>query len=156
MTRLKRPADFIKDTQAAVTIEFVVTLPMFLAALAFAFEFGQIFLAHQSTVNNVRSAARYLARSDQSATDLTRVENIVRTGLPVGGTAPDYLNASNATVNIDTAYSTFGPPTFTRSGSTTRIRTAVSYPLSIFGFTGGGSLVSIPFVVVEDFRFVGV
>lgn len=156
MIRIKRPAEFAKDTRAAVTIEFVVTLPMFLAALAFAFEFGQIFLAHQSTVNNVRSAARYLARSDQSANDLIRVENIVRTGLPVGGTAPDYLNSTNASVDIDTTHKTFGPPNFTRSGTTTRIRTEVSYPLSIFGFTGNGSLVSIPFVVVEDLRFVGI
>lgn len=156
MIRIKRPGEFAKDTQAAVTIEFVVTMPMFLAALAFAFEFGQIFLAHQSTVNNVRSAARYLARSDQSATDLIRVENIVRTGLPVGGTAPDYLTSTNATVDIDTAHKTFGPPDFTRSGTTTRIRTEVSYPLSIFGLTGNGSLVSIPFVVVEDLRFVGI
>jgi Flp pilus assembly protein TadG len=156
MIRFRRPQMFLKDTQAAVTIEFVVTLPMFLAALAFAFEFGQIFLAHQSTVNNVRSAARYLARSDQSATDLVRVENIIRTGLPVGGTAPDYLNSTNATVGIDTAHKSFGPPNFSRSGTATRIRTQVNYPLSIFGFTGNGSLVSIPFVVVEDFRFVGV
>lgn len=156
MTPGTGPREFLKDTRAAVTIEFVVTLPMFLAALAFAFEFGQVFLAHQSTVNNVRAAARYLSRSDLSSTDLTRAVNIVRTGMPVGGTAPDYLNTTNATVNINTAYKTFGPPDFTRSGTTARIRTEVSYPLSIFGFIDGGTLVSIPFVIVEDLRFVGV
>lgn len=151
-----RQGRFLKDTKAAVTVEFVVTLPMFLAALAFAFEFGQIFLAHQSTANNVRAATRYLSRSDLSSTDLTRAENIVRTGIPVGGTAPDYLNTANATVNINPSYRTFGPPEFSRSGQTVRIRTEVTFPLSIFGLVDGGASLSIPFVIVEDIRFVGI
>src|SRR6185312_16209912 len=55
---------FTKTDSGTATIEFVVAIPMFLAALAFAFEFGQIFLAHQGTVDNVRAAARYLSRVD--------------------------------------------------------------------------------------------
>lgn len=144
---------FSRDEHGAVTIEFVVTLPLFLATLAFAFEFGQIFLAHQSTVNNVRAATRYLSRSDLSATDLTEAENLIRTGRLVGGTAPEWL--ADADVAIDTAYSAFGPPDFSRAGNTVRIVTRVDYPLSIFGFASDDGIASIPFVVVEDFRFIG-
>lgn len=154
--RLFKPQTFAKDRRASATIEFVVTLPMFLVALAFAFEFGQIFLAHQSTVNNVRSAARYLSRSDLSATDIATAENIIRTGKASGGTQAEYLTTANATVAIDDQYSTFSPPSFSRSGKTFRIVTRVNYPLTIFGFIEGAGRPNIPFVVIEDQRFVGV
>ena len=146
---------FIAARDGSATIEFVVTLPLFLAALAFAFEFGQIFLAHQSTVDNARMAARYLSRSDLSATDITRATNMVRTGRVTGGTAPDYLTAANATVTITPSYSTFSTPTFSRSGQTTRVKVLVNFPLTIFGFIGD-TRATIPFVVVEDLRYVGV
>jgi Flp pilus assembly protein TadG len=150
------PWKFAKDREASATIEFVVTLPMFLAALAFAFEFGQIFLAHQSTVNNVRSAARYLSRSSMGAEDISIAENIVRTGRASGGTQASYLTTANATVAIDDNYATFGPPEFSRNGQTIRIVVQVNYPLSIFGFIEGGNRPSLPFAVVEDLRLIGV
>jgi Flp pilus assembly protein TadG len=147
---------FAKDKDASATIEFVVTMPLFLAALAFSFEFGQLFLAHQATVNNVRSAVRYLSRSDLSTADIAVAENIVRTGQLAGGTQAEYLTTANATVSIDDAYTTFSTPTFSRSGKTFRIVTRVDFPLTIFGFIDGGGTASIPFVVVEDMRFVGI
>jgi Flp pilus assembly protein TadG len=155
MRRCRCPARFADDQRGAATIEFVVTLPLFLAALAFAFEFGQIFLAHQATVDNVRAASRYLSRSDLSSDDIARAVNLVRTGQLVGGTTPAYLQAANADVVIDPAYTTFSPPTFSRSGVTARIYTRVEYPLTIFSFAGDNRP-TIPFVVVEDFRFVGI
>lgn len=154
--RFFSPRKFAQDRTASATIEFVVTMPMFLAALAFAFEFGQIFLAHQSTVNNVRSAARYLSRSDLSASDISIAENIIRAGKTSGGIQPEYLTPTYAIVTIDDDYATFGPPTFTRSGKTIRIVTRVNYPLTIFGFIEDGGRPNIPFVVVEDLRFIGV
>jgi Flp pilus assembly protein TadG len=152
--RLKLPKAFARREDGTSTIEFVVTVPLFLAALAFAFEFGQIFLAHQSTVNNVRSAGRYLSRSDLSANDIDLATNLIRTGQLVGGVSPEYLTALNATVTITPSYTTFAPPTFSRNGQTSRIVTRVDFPLTIFGFIGGNRT-TIPFVVVEDFRFVG-
>ena len=78
--RCRSSASFARDRDGAVTIEFVVTLPLFLVALAFAFEFGQIFLAHQSTVNNVRAASRYLSRTAVTPANLACAQDIVRTG----------------------------------------------------------------------------
>ena len=154
---LRKPfGKFIKDRTGSSTIEFVVTMPLFLAALAFSFEFGQIFLAHQSTVNNVRAAARYLSRSDLSAADMAAAENIVRTGRFAGGTPAEYLTTANATVSIDDEYTTFSDDDFSRNGKTLRIVTRVDFPLTIFGFIGGAGPASIPFVVVEDMRFVGI
>ncbi|HEX5008587.1 MAG TPA: TadE/TadG family type IV pilus assembly protein [Hyphomonadaceae bacterium] len=143
---------FLRNERGAATIEFVCTLPLFLAALAFAFEFGQIFLAHQSTVNNVRAASRYLSRSDLSQSDIDKAKNMVLTGRLVGGTSPDYLDLND--VDVQQTYTTFSTPTFSRSGSTARIYVQVAFPLTIFGFLGGNQP-TIPFVVVEDFRFVG-
>ena len=152
----RSPIKFATGDDGSSTIEFVVTMPLFLAALAFAFEFGQLFLAHQATVNNVRAAARYLSRSDLSVADIAAAKNIVRTGKFAGGTPAEYLTTVNATVNIDTSYTTFSAPTFSRSGQTFRIVTRVDFPLTIFGFIDGGGTASIPFVVVEDMRFVGI
>lgn len=158
MFHFRGPRSFAKDRNGAVTIEFVVTLPLFLAALAFAFEFGQIFLAHQSTVNNVRAASRYLSRADLStqtatAISLSRARNIIRTGQVFGGSAPGYLDDICLPVSecIDTSYTTFGPPTFTKAGRTVRLKVRVDYPLSIFGLAGE-TRASVPFVVVEDAR----
>jgi Flp pilus assembly protein TadG len=151
---MRRTVDrkLLSDERGAATIEFVCTLPLFLAALAFAFEFGQIFLAHQSTVNNVRAASRYLSRSDLSTADIDKAKNMVLTGQLVGGTAPDYIELDD--INVQDSYTTFSPPNFSRSGSTARIYVHVAFPLTIFSFLGD-SRPTIPFVVVEDFRFVG-
>jgi Flp pilus assembly protein TadG len=142
--------------RGAVTIEFVVTLPLFLAALAFVFEFGRIFVAHQATVNNVRSAARYLSRSDMAAGDLTIATNIVRTGQTTGGVTPDYLAPANATITITDPYETFSNADFRVNGRTFRVVVRVGFPLTIFGFVNDDGFATIPFVVVEDQRYQSV
>jgi Flp pilus assembly protein TadG len=139
--------DFLSRRHGAVTIEFVVTIPLFLAALAFAFEFGQIFLAHQSTVNNVRSAARYLARTGLDGSDFDRANNIIRTSQIAGGNAPDYLS--------DECQATFSCATFNSGTGRIQVQVRVDYPLQLFGFVNGSELASIPFVVEEDVRWVG-
>lgn len=159
--RCRSSASFARDRDGAVTIEFVVTLPLFLVALAFAFEFGQIFLAHQSTVNNVRAASRYLSRTAVTPANLACAQDIVRTGrmvlsagacaAPVPGTYPEYLEATHADVTIDADYATFGPPTFAKAGKTIRIDVRVEYPLSIFSLAGDNRPF-IPFRVTEDAR----
>jgi Flp pilus assembly protein TadG len=146
---------FSKDSTGAITIEFVVTLPLFLAALAFAFEFGQIFLAHQSTVNNVRSAARYLARTSLTADDFDRANSIIRTGQVAGGSAPDYLAGECAT--------SFSCATFDSDTNQLRVQVRVNYPLALFGFISDDTRPCvddngrpcIPFVVEEHVGWVG-
>jgi Flp pilus assembly protein TadG len=142
--------------RGAVTIEFIVTLPLFVAALAFVFEFGRIFTAHQGTVNNVRSALRYLSRSDMSAADITRATNIVRTGQISGGVTPDYLSPANATITFTDPYETFSNADFRVDGRTIRVVTRVEFPLTLFGIVNNDGFATIPFVVVEDERYQGV
>ena len=148
----RRGAEFRKAQKGAVAIEFVVTLPLFLAALALSFEFGRLFVAHHDTVNNVREAARYLSRSQLSATDLTTAETIVRTGVASGGTAPDWL--SSATVSINPSYSTFSTSNYRVSGQVVRIQTTVDFPMTILDFAVDGDT-TIPFVVIDDIRHFG-
>lgn len=159
MLRLRRTRDFAADRKGAGTLEFVMTLPLFLLALGFAFEFGRFLLAHQSVVNNVRSAARYLARSDMSGTAQSNAVRIVRTGrITTPGVTPDYLSGANAVVTVTPTYSTFSAPTFREAGRTTRIRVDVTYPLSSLGLISFGTeagLLNIPFTVVEDLRYTG-
>jgi Flp pilus assembly protein TadG len=144
--------NFARDRNGAVTIEFVVTFPLFLAALAFAFEFGRLFVAHHTVVNNVRAAARYLARSDLSATAQANAEQIVRTGAISGGTEPSWMSGANIVVNP--AYAAYSDADFIIAGQTVQIRANIDFPLSIFGFTGDGRS-AIPFGVVEDERHIG-
>lgn len=139
--------------RGAVTIEFVMTIPLFLAALAFAFEFGRFFLAHQSTVNNVRSAARYLSRVEITDANFDCAKYIVRTGrmdfgdgvcaAPDEGDYPDYLAPANADIAI------------ARNAQRIFIRTDVRFPLTIFGFVDGSGRSNLRFAVQEDVRWVG-
>jgi hypothetical protein len=133
-----------------VTIEFVCTVPLFLAALAFAFEFGQFFLAHQSTVHNVRAASRYLSRTDVASADRTRARAIVRTGQIAGGTAPDYLSGADIDIELEDVIDV-GPDT--PRVRIWKISTRVDYEPLLFGFIGGENI-TLPFVVREDFRAV--
>ena len=139
---------FANSERGAVTIEFVCTVPLFLAALAFAFEFGQFFLAHQSTVHNVRAASRYLSRTDVASADRTRARTIVRTGQLSSGTAPDYLADANIDIELEDV---FDPGPDTPSIRIWKISARVEYEPILFGFIGGDN-VTIPFVVREDFR----
>ena len=141
---------FAGADSGAVTIEFVCTLPLFLAALAFAFEFGQFFLAHQSTVNNVRAATRYLSRTDASVQSQITARRIVRTGQTSGGTAPDYLAAANVDFDLEDVINAGANRP---SVAIWRVTTRVNYRPMLFGFVGGEN-VTIPFVVREDFRVV--
>ena len=144
MKRFRSIRDFGRDEGATAAIEFVVTLPMFLAMLAFAFEFGQLFLAHQTTVNNVRSAARFLSRVALTEANENRAERIIRTGQPDPGiTAPPYLATACVPPRPDCIIRNAGVERF-------HIEVRVNYPLTIFSLIGGNNQTTIPFVVVED------
>lgn len=145
MSTRDKPSRFLAGRTGAATIEFVLTIPLFLVALAFSFEFGQLFLAHQSTVNNARSAVRYLARTNLSFNDFQRANNIIRTGQATGGSSPDYLDdvcpAVLSCASID--------------DGNISVQIVVNYPLRLFRFIDGGQRTSIPFVVQENARWAG-
>ncbi len=149
---IRRKRRFLMASDGSVTIETVVLFPMLLIALTFSFEFGRLFIAHHTTVNNVRSAVRYLSRSDLSATQQNQAEAIVRTGKPTGGTAPDWM--TGATITITPAQSTFTDTDFRTGGQIIRIRAEVNFPVSLFGFINDQRS-GIPITIVEDIRHIG-
>jgi hypothetical protein len=153
MKQTRIAAKFARGDSGAVIIEFVATLPIFLAALAMSFEFGRVLIAHHGVVNNARSAARYLARTDGGVAAQANAKNIVRTGKLSGGAAPDWLPASAVVVKTD--YAPFSSADFRESGNVARVYVRANFPLSIFGFLSEGAGPTLPFVVVEDARLVG-
>ena len=142
----------VLDERGSITIEFVVMFPLLLAALAFSFEFGRLFLAHQDVVTNVRDAARYLSRTTLSDQQLAVADNIIRTGLPAGGVEPDWM--TDASVVIDTDHATFSSDDFSSGGQVVRVAVTVDFPLAIFDLAGNDRT-AIPFVVVDDVRLIG-
>lgn len=145
---------FLREDRAAVTIEFVVMLPVFLAALAFSYEFGQFFLAQQSTVNNVRAAARFLSRVELNETSKDTAEEIIRFGriLPPANPGdpvpepPDYLKTACTAPN---------PRCVDWDGNTIEITVRAKYKLSIFGLADKDAPADIPFAIRERIRWVG-
>ena len=147
MASSRTMARFAREDRGAVTIEFVVMLPIFVAALAFAYEFGQLFLTYQSTASNVRSAARYLARVDEPQDHRDAARNIIRTGgLDDDADAFPYLR--NACPRLRDC--------FTITSSTVTVSVQVNYPLTLFGFVGGEAGASLPIRIVETSSRTGV
>lgn len=147
-----RKANFFRQENGSITVEMVVTFPLILAALAFSFEFGRMFVAHHTTVNNVRSAVRYLSRSDLSDTRLNEALQIVRTGIPSGGVAPEWVESAD--VQVFPAQSTFTDTNFRTNGQVIRIQATVNFRFMIATFMGDDRA-TIPIVVVEDIRHIG-
>ncbi|HEX6011247.1 MAG TPA: TadE family protein [Geminicoccaceae bacterium] len=87
-----------RDDRGGVTVEFVATLPMILAALAIMFEFGRGLWYHHVVTKGVRDAARYAARYpalgsdctdlDEDADFLEGVRCVALSGAPDGTSSP--------------------------------------------------------------------
>jgi Flp pilus assembly protein TadG len=102
---------FLRDDGGGVTVEFVATLPMMLAALAVVFEFGRGLWYHHVVTKGVRDAARYAARYPAPGTDCTaldedadfleRVRRVALSGEPDGTTSPAFwTNLGMVTVQM--------------------------------------------------------
>ncbi len=148
----QRRRNFFRKEDGSITVEFVVTFPLILAALAFSFEFGRMFVAHHTIVNNVRSAVRYLSRSDLSAARQTEAEQIVRTGVPSGGAEPEWVESAD--IQIVPSQSTFTDANFRTGGQIVRVQATVNFRFLIATFIGD-ERATIPIVIVEDIRHIG-
>ena len=80
-------SEFLKKTKGSMTVEFVLLVPMLLAALGFAYEFGRGFWAYDVMSRDVRAAVRYLSRAyPYDNTNKGYAINLAKTGVPTGGT----------------------------------------------------------------------
>ncbi|MEM9049999.1 MAG: TadE/TadG family type IV pilus assembly protein [Pseudomonadota bacterium] len=75
---------FAKDQRAAVTVEFVVAVPLLMAVLAFAVQYGYAMQVRNALDVAVRDAARYMSRApidetsnSVSASFLSKAEQLV-------------------------------------------------------------------------------
>ncbi|WP_283810337.1 TadE/TadG family type IV pilus assembly protein [Pontivivens nitratireducens] len=68
---LDRIRKFFGDSQGAITVEFVVTLPVLLAALGFAEQYGQAMQTRNSLDVAARDAARFISRAPLDPTGTT-------------------------------------------------------------------------------------
>ena len=62
---------FFGESQGAITVEFVVTLPILLAALGFAEQYGQAMQTRNSLDVAARDAARFISRAPLDPTGTT-------------------------------------------------------------------------------------
>lgn len=147
---LPRPLGrLLASRRGSLTVEYVVIMPIFLVALAFAFEFGQVFIAHQSVENNVRSAVRYLSRSSLSASDRQVAVNIIRNGDPGNsGAGPDYLECDPSADCIRITNEAWG--------RRITVRARINYQPRLFQFFGPDGVDFIRMAVTEDARHAGV
>ena len=66
---------FFKDSSGSVTVEFVIAMPILLAVLAFAVQYGNALKVRNSLDFSARDAARYLARAplNSAGTDVDQI-----------------------------------------------------------------------------------
>lgn len=81
---VRRGLVFAKDERAAVTVEFVVAVPLLMAVLAFAVQYGYAMQVRNALDVAVRDAARYMSRApiddgsnSVSTSFLTKAEQLV-------------------------------------------------------------------------------
>ena len=145
-----------RSEEGGVTLEFVITLPLFIGVLAFIFEFGQIFLAYHDTVNNVRAASRYLSRTvdPTGAMEMANADDIIRSGR-IGGTGPDWRESASVQIN-GAARTVAAGGSFDNPRTSARIVVVVDYPVFLLGlvniFTPGDNPGVISFAIAEDVR----
>lgn len=144
---------FRRDERGTATIEFVLTIPLFFALLAFVFEFGRFFIAYQQTAGNVRAAARFISQVELSPENEIRAENIIRNGDMNGRRedAPVYLKdlcVSNDSIATGDC--------IIRQDRPIRIEVRVEYPLTILKMKDSeGHEIKLPFRIVQYVQPVG-
>ena len=144
---------FLRADDGSITVETVVMFPLILAALAFSFEFGRMFIAHHTLVNNVRAVERYIARCDDPQNDpcATAVENIIQTGVPSGGSLPAWATSIDI---VGPTFTTISGTNFRVDDDVIRIGATGNFQFLIASFFGGNNG-TIPISVVEDIRHSG-
>jgi Flp pilus assembly protein TadG len=150
-------SNFWRQRSGSATVEFVCTIPLILAAMAFSFEFGRALWAHQILTENVRSAVRFLSRNELNDASRTLAGIIVSTGQYSGSTTGQFWG-EDVTVTfypsaVNPPAETFGPPDYRVSGQTIRIEAQVPVNLALLGFLGISTLFTV--ATADEARHVG-
>jgi len=161
--RTNRPlSNFFGDCRGSLTVEFVVLVPMLLAALIFSFDFGRAFWAYDIAARDVRAAVRYYSRAaitPSAGSCPTATQNVMTTGDPSDSTDVHFpWKGAMYTCNITVAapFSTG----FNQTVSVFTITATVPYTLSFVSYFNslvGGGLSSGTYTmsVADQARSVG-
>src|SRR5262245_9918209 len=96
---------FLTDSDAVVTVEFLISLPLLFGALVLAYEFGRALWAFNVMTSDVESGLRYLTHTPATASDITAATNLVRTGSTTGTNdrSPWNWAVPSPTINVTTS-----------------------------------------------------
>ena len=155
---------FARDPRGSVTVEFVATIPLILAALVFSFEFARALWAYDVMTRDVRGALRYLSRAPSSYTD--QAACLAMTGIPTGSPPACGGNAKHVPWDNSSTFPAVVPVTFSGSnfneaGSVLTMQANVPLSLTFFAFlnwvTGGQTSLSTTFTlsVSDQIRWIG-
>ena len=128
----------------SVTVEFVASLPIIVAALALTYEFGRTLWAQQIVTKDIRDAARFLSRQQVPLTDTVKMQaqNLAQTGNIAGGTA-HFPWTADSSFTVSDPYLTFTSPGFRTAGSVLRIEGDVPMVISFLSFLGINTSVTL-------------
>jgi Flp pilus assembly protein TadG len=94
---------FSEGTAGAVTVEFVIGMPVLLATMLLSYEFGAAILAFEVANYDVQSAVRFLSHGGT----LAQAENIAECGTPA--------SCSASAMHFPWNWNTSSPPTFSET-----------------------------------------
>lgn len=126
MTRLFRSIfrRFLEDNRGSSTVEFVIALPILLAILAFAVQYGNALKVRNNLDIASRDAARYLARAPLNA----------------GGTDVDTIFKNRAKTivedRIDTTKSTLASFAATSDSNAVTVNVTINVPFPLLTWIG--------------------
>ena len=147
-----------KDNSGSMTVEFVATLPLLLAALLFSFEFGRALWAYDVVSRDVRDAVRYLSRAP--AANTPQAQCMAMTGVPAGTPPscngnPMHFPWTAAATFPNVAPVSFSSTNFNQDGTVITIAASVPLALSFPSFVGIGSGYTLSLAVSDQARRIG-
>lgn len=149
--------NFLNDASGLITVEFVCTIPLIFAALAFVYEFGRTVWAYEVISQDIRTATRYLSRvegADLSASDPAGAITLAKTG-ETSGTAmhwPWTEASCTGTSCVTVTTTSFSSANYNQDGSVIVMTAQVPITLSFLWFIGRPTYT---LTVTDDAQYIG-
>src|SRR5258706_913027 len=165
LAKIRTFGRFLRDREGSMAVEFVVLVPLLLAALVFSFEFARALWAYDVMSRDVRGGIRYLSRASNSISPPScpsSAENLTKTGLTNGTDANAHFPWQGVTATFTCNTTAFNTG-FNQTVSLVSMRAEVPVTLSFMSFlnsvmqlSGAGALSTTFTLRVEDqVRLVG-
>ncbi len=141
---------FATETGGAIAVEFIVMLPLILAALVFVYELGRIVWMYEMVSQDMRTAMRYLSRASADPYDcaaptpvyprpqaafVLNARNLALTGQSATG-GPLHMPWTGAGNLPDPTYTDFTAAQYNQCGTVITWTATVPVNLSFLAFIG--------------------